>query len=82
MSLKEFLHQYVDMSDINVNLNITYSWLVQVRNHLDKIEKEYAKTKWKILGSLSRNYYIKRTVFQRFDEYLIHFQFKSDFLSY
>ena len=29
------------------------SWLIKVRNHLDKIEKEQTKTKWKKLANPS-----------------------------
>ena len=65
-----------------VDVNVDISWLVKVRNHLDKIEKEQAKTKRKKLASLSRNSHLKRMVLERFDEHLPHFQFKSDFLSY
>ena len=64
------------------DVNVDISWLVKVRNYLDKIEKEQAKTKQKKLPSLSRSSHLKRMVLERFDEYLPHFQFKSDFLSY
>ena len=63
-----------------VDVNVDISWLVKVRNDLDKIEKEQAKSKLKKLGSLSRNSHLKRKVLERFDEHLPHFQFKSDFL--
>ena len=56
--------------------------MVKVRNCLDKIEREQAKTKRKKLASLSRNSHLKRIFLERFDEHLLHFQFKSDFLSY
>ena len=65
-----------------VYVNVDITWLVNVRNHLDKIEKEQAKIKRKSLASLSRNSNLKRIVLERFDEHLPHFQFKSDFLSY
>ena len=65
-----------------VDLDVDVSWLVKVRNHLDKIEKEQTKTKRKKLASLSRNSDLKRMVLERFDEHFPHFQFKSDFLSY
>ena len=65
-----------------VDVNVDISWLVKVRNHLDKIEKEQAKTKRKKLASLSRNSHLKRMVLERFDEHLPHFQFKLNFLSY
>ena len=42
-----------------VDVNVDISWLVKVRNHLDKIEKEQAKTKRKKLATLSRNFYLK-----------------------
>ena len=65
-----------------VYVNVDIIWLVNVRNHLDKIEKEQAKIKRKRLASLSRNSNLKRIVLERFDEHLPHFQFKLDFLSY
>ena len=65
-----------------VYVNVDISWLVKARNHLDKIEKEPAKTKQKKLASLSRNSDLKRMVLERFDEHLPHFQFKLDFLPY
>ena len=64
-----------------VDLNVDISWLVKVRNHLDKIEKEQAKTKREKLASLSRNSHLKRMVLEQFDEHVPHFQSKSDFLS-
>ena len=65
-----------------VDVNKDISWLVKVKNHLDKIEKEQAKTKRKRLAILSRNFYLKRMVLERFDEHLPHFKFKLGFLSY
>ena len=64
------------------NVDVDIGWLVKVRNHLDKIEKEQAKTKRKKLASHSRNSHLKRMVLERFHEHLLHFQFKLDFLSY
>ena len=64
------------------NVDVDIGWLVKVRNHLDKIEKEQAKFKRKKLVSLSRNSHLKRMVLELFDEHRPHFQFKSDFLSY
>ena len=52
-----------------VDVNVDISWLVKVRNHLDKIEKEQAKTKRKKLASLSRNSHLKRMVLEPFDEH-------------
>ena len=63
-------------------MDVDISWLVKVRNHLNNIEKENAKTKWEKLTSLSRNSRLERSVLERFDEHLPHFQFKFDFLSY
>ena len=51
-----------------VDVDIDISWLVKVRNHLDKIDKEQAKTKQKKLARLSRNSHLKRMVLERFDE--------------
>ena len=42
-----------------VDADVDISWLFKVRNHLDKIEKEDAKTKRKKLASLSRNFHLK-----------------------
>ena len=47
-----------------VDVNVDISWLVKVRNHLDKIEKEQAKFKRKKLASLSRNSHLKRMVLE------------------
>ena len=63
------------MAGANVDLN----WLIKVRSHLDKIEKKHEKFKRKKLSSLSRNSSLKKMVFERFNEHLPHFQFKSDF---
>ena len=65
-----------------VDVDVDISCLVKVGNHVDKIEKEQAKTKWRKLASFSWNFYLKRMVLERFDELLPHFQFKLNFLSY
>ena len=57
-------------------------WLVRVRGHLDKVEKEQQRIKQKKLSTLSSNSSLKKMVFERFNEHLPHFQFKADFLSY
>ena len=57
-------------------------WLVKVRGHLDKVEKEQQRIKQKKLSTLSSNSSLKKMVFERFNEHLPHFQFKADFLSY
>ena len=67
-----------EIAGANVDLN----WLVKVRSHLDKIEKEQEKFKRKKLSSLSRNSSLKKMVFERFNEHLPHFQFKSDYYLY
>ena len=67
-----------EIAGANVDLN----WLVKVRSHLDKIEKEQEKVKRKKLSSLSRNSSLKKMVFERFNEHLPHFQFKSDYFLY
>ena len=69
-------------SEAVADVDVDITWLMKVRNHLDKIEKEQAKTKRKKLATLSRNFYLKRMVLEWFDEHLPHFQFKSDFLLY
>ena len=43
-------------------MDVDISCLVKVRNHLDKIVKEHAKTKRKILASLPRNSHFKGMV--------------------
>ena len=65
-----------------VDVDVDISWLVKVREHLDKIEKEHAKTKGKILARLSRNSHLKRMILERFKEHLPYFQFKSEFHLY
>ena len=67
-----------EIAGANVDLN----WLVTVRSHLDKTEKEQKKVKQKKLSSLSRNSSLKKMVFERFNEHLPHFQFKSDYFLY
>ena len=67
-----------EIAGANVDLN----WLVKVRSHLDKIEKEQEKVKPKKMSSLSRNSSLKKMVFERFNEHLPHFQFKSDYFLY
>ena len=62
-------------ADVNVDLN----WLIKVRSHFGKIEKEQEKVKRKKLCSLSRNFSLKKMVFKRFNDHIPHFQLKSDF---
>ena len=66
------------IADANVNMN----WLIKIRSHLDKVEKEQEKVKRKKLSSLCRNSNLKKMVFERFNEHLSHFQFKLDFVLY
>ena len=54
------------------------NWLIKIRSHLDKIEKEQEKVKWKKLSSLSRYSSFKKMVLERFNEHLPHFHFRSD----
>ena len=56
--------------------------LVKVRGHFDKVEKEQQRIKQKKLPTFSGNSSLKKTVFERFNEHLSHFQFKADVLSY
>ena len=56
-----------------VDEDVDISWLVKVRNHLDQIEKEQAKTKRKTLASSSINSHLKRMVLELFDEHLPYF---------
>ena len=62
--------------------SIDICWLVKVRGHLDKIEKEQQRIKQKKLSTHSGNSSLKKMVFERLNEHLPHFQFKADFLSY
>ena len=66
------------IASANVNLN----WLIKIRDHLNKIEKEQEKVKRKKLSCLCRNSSLKKMVFERFNEHRPHFQFKSDFFLY
>ena len=68
--------------EVIADMDVDISWLVKVRNHLDKVEKEHAETELKKLAYLSRNSHLKRMAFERFDEHLPHFQIKSDILFY
>ena len=56
--------------------NVDLNWLIKVRSHLNKTEKEQEKVKRKKLYSLSRYSSLKKMVFGRFNEH--HLQFKSD----
>ena len=77
---KLFLMDY--FWEVIADMAVDISWLVKVRNHLDKVEKEHAETKRKKLADLSRSSHLKRMAFERFDEHLLHFQIKSDILFY
>ena len=57
-------------------------WLVKVKGHLHKVEKEQQRIKRKKLSNLPANSIFKKMVFERFNEHLSHFQFKADLLSY
>ena len=59
--------------------NLDLNWLLKVRSPLDKIEKEQEKIKWKKLSNLSRSSSHKKLGFERFNEHLLHFEFKSHF---
>ena len=48
-------------------------WLVEVRGHIDKVEKEQKRIKQKKLSALSGNSNLKRMVFELFNEHLFHF---------
>ena len=61
---------------------IDICWLVKVRGHLDKVQKERQRIKEKKLSTLSSNSSVKKMVFERFYKHLPHFQFEFDFLSY
>ena len=66
----------------NAGANVDLNWLVKVRSHLDKIEKEQENVKPKKLSSISRNSSLKKVVFERLSKQLPHFQFKSDIFLY
>ena len=72
----------LDKLEAIVGANVDLNWLIKVRSHLDKIEKEQEKVKRKKLSSLSRNSSFKKTVFERFNKHLPQLQFKSDFFLY
>ena len=78
---KLFILMYSFWVEIRVK-SIDICWVVKVRGHLDKIEKEQQRIKQKKLSTLSGNSSLKKRVFERFKEHLVHFQFKSDVLSY
>ena len=61
-----------------VDVDIDISWLVKVRKHFDKIEKEHTQTKRKKLGSLSRNSHLKRMVLDRIDDQPHSFLFEVE----
>ena len=62
--------------------HVDICWLVRVRGHLDKVEKEQQRIKQKKLSTLSSNSSLKKMVFEQFNEHLPRFQFKADFLLY
>ena len=53
--------------EVIAGANINLNWLIKIRSHLDKIEKEQEKVKQKKLSSLSRNSSFKKMVFERFN---------------
>ena len=68
--------------EVIAGANLNLNRLIKIRSHFDKIEKEQENVKRKKLPSLSRNSSLKKMVFERFNEDLPHFQFKSDFILY
>ena len=52
-------------------------WLVRVRGHLDKVEKEQQRIKQKKLSTLSSNSSLKRMVFERFNEHFLTFSLRQ-----
>ena len=65
--------------EVIAGANINLNWLIKIRSHLDKILKVQEKVKRKMLPSLSGNSSFKKMVFERFNEHLPHFQFRSHF---
>ena len=53
--------------------SINICWLVKVRGHLHKIEKEQQRIKQKKSSTLSGNSSVKKMVFERFNGHLPHF---------
>ena len=74
--LKTIGHTTTDI--IIVIWTATYVWNI-CECKFDLTEREYEKVKLKNLSRLSRNSSLKKIVFERFNEHLPHFQFKSDF---
>ena len=54
----------MSFSEAIADVDVDITWLMKVRNHLDKTEKEQAKTKRKKLASLPRNSHLKRMVLE------------------
>ena len=67
--------------ELTAGANVDLNCLSKFRSHLDKTEKEQEKVKRRKLFTLSRNSSLKKMVSERFNEHLIHFQFKSYFFS-
>ena len=86
MFLEEYCSKLFSLMDsfwVEINgKRVDICWLVRVRGHLDKVEKEQQRIKQKKLSTLSSNSSLKKMVFERFNEHLPHFQFKADFLLY
>ena len=84
--LEEYCSKLFSLMDsfwVEINAKrVDICWLVRVRGHLDKVEKEQQRIKQKKLSTLSSNSSLKKMVFERFNEHLPHFQFKADFLLY
>ena len=53
--------------EVIAGANINFNWLIKIRSHLDKIEKEPEKVKRKKLSSLASNSNVKKMVFERFN---------------
>ena len=62
--------------------NFDLKRLFKVRNHLEKLERNFQETKRKKLSNLSKNVGMKKLVLARFKEYLPHFEFKVDITSF
>ena len=54
-------------------------WLVKVRGHLDKVEKEQRRIKQKKVSNLSGNCSLRKMVFERFNEIFLTFSLRQTF---
>ena len=84
--LEEYCNKLFSLIDSfwveNSGKHIDVYWLLKVRGHLDKVEKEQRRIKQKKLSTVSGNPNLKKMCFGPFNKHLPQFQYKADFLSY